>query len=171
MQNVPELPKYQSHKIVEAAKIIDVAMCENVAEFVTVTMENPCEPGGVFVATMPQTWEARHEPKKGDWFVHYEDGYCSVSPGPAFELGYHSVTVESFAPGGDALYCYCVLLLNENGEAETHGTFDDLEEACVAESKLKLDSERPTAITAFFMPEEAKEPEPADSEEADEVSG
>lgn len=44
---------------------------------------------------------AKHNPKAGDYFVQYEDGYTSVSPANAFESGYSLKDVRL----GNMLYC------------------------------------------------------------------
>lgn len=75
------LPKYKSHKVVEAFKIESI------------------EPeGDVFKLTgegcailVSRKYEKKHKPKVGGYFVKYEDGYLSWSPAEAFEKGYTRV--------------------------------------------------------------------------------
>lgn len=76
-----ELPEYQSHKRVRAAKI--TAFRQN---------GNPDMPdlvlgeiGGI-VSLLPD-WHAKHQPHVGGYFVQYADGYQSFSPAKAFEEG------------------------------------------------------------------------------------
>lgn len=79
-----ELPNYRCHKVVRAAKIIEVV---------------ELTPGGAGMLhldwngearTFPVTasYLARHNPKPGGYFVLYDDGYRSWSPAEAFEEGY-----------------------------------------------------------------------------------
>jgi hypothetical protein len=79
-----DLPRYRSHKIVQAGPIIsyDSARCE-----VTVDI------GDALVKPMtlrvPEDFFARGKPKAGDYLVKYEpDGYLSWSPREAFVEGY-----------------------------------------------------------------------------------
>lgn len=93
-----DLPKYQSHKIVEAAKIASITITPP-----TVPIGgNQPEGGGIVLMlklpeeyvedliphTVSQEYFNKHQPKKGGYFVRYEDGYESYSPEQAFEEGY-----------------------------------------------------------------------------------
>lgn len=72
-----ELPRYKSHKEVQALKIADV-------DGVYLTPEDPrFKPFEV-----SQAYIERHKPQVGGYYVVYADGYESFSPAPAFEEGY-----------------------------------------------------------------------------------
>jgi hypothetical protein len=82
------LPRYQSHKIVEAAPIIAYERTEPCAVWVRID-EAQTEKIGV-----PADFFARAIPGVGDYFVRYEDGYVSWSPKQAFEDGYTRDTFD-----------------------------------------------------------------------------
>ena len=69
---------YQSHKKVQAAKIIKIV---EDAVSVLVLEDSPSQ-------QMPYSWMTKHNPKVGGYLVRYEDGYESFSPAKAFEEGY-----------------------------------------------------------------------------------
>ncbi len=76
---LPELPRFQCHKIVRAAKILIVIRSEGK---VSLDLEGV---GGIEVSA---EFDAKHHPTHGGYFVVYEDGYQSFSPAKAFEDGY-----------------------------------------------------------------------------------
>ncbi len=86
---------YRCHKRVQAVKIKDVNLHDPTVS------DPPVEfSGGFIIHDLPTPgpipfdadfWH-KHQPKAGDYLVIYEDGYCSISPGKAFEEGY---TLES----------------------------------------------------------------------------
>lgn len=78
----PELPKYKCHKTVRAAMITDVGAVSFDADTFVISLST----GGEVAVT--REWKERHNPVAGGYFVVYEDGYTSFSPGPAFEAGY-----------------------------------------------------------------------------------
>lgn len=79
-----DLPKYKSHKVVMASKILSVSMW--IAGDCSVNPhELRLEHGSVMVSN---EWCERHKPSVGGYFVVYEDGYSSFSPAKAFEGGY-----------------------------------------------------------------------------------
>ena len=91
----PALPKWQSHKVVEAGKI------GRIAEHV--------EGGFLLTLDLPDNWTAevqvsqeyfdKHNPLPGGYYVRYPgDGYESWSPAKAFEEGYRLL----FPKGGPA---------------------------------------------------------------------
>ena len=82
MSAAVELPEYQCHKKVRAAKITGFRPNGN-TDFPDILLG---EIGGI-VSCLPE-WQAKHQPKIGDYYVLYEDGYTSVSPAKAFEDGY-----------------------------------------------------------------------------------
>lgn len=44
------------------------------------------------MATVPESYIAKHEPKIGGYYVQYEDGYSSFSPAETFEKAYKPST-------------------------------------------------------------------------------
>ena len=79
-----KLPKWQSHKVVRAAKIVKIEADD--AMVLDVTHE------GKPIAVRPaERMFARYRPVPGDYYVVYEDGYASISPATAFEGGYHKL--------------------------------------------------------------------------------
>lgn len=81
--STPDLPLWQCHKRVRAAKIHHVSMIGAKALLFF-------EPGQGS-AEVEQAWLAKHMPRSGGYFVVYEDGYQSYSPAEAFEQGYRLV--------------------------------------------------------------------------------
>lgn len=81
MAETINLPRWQSHKIVHAAKIKSIDKLE------TLELEG-ANGASVFVKAAPNMF-ARYTPIGGDYYVVYEDGYASISPHQAFEQGYH----------------------------------------------------------------------------------
>lgn len=77
-------PKYESHKIVQAAKIVDV-MIDNQGVMRGITVD----PGnGVIEPFWPTRDAMADEAKIGGYAMLYPDGFKSVSPAKAFEEGY-----------------------------------------------------------------------------------
>ena len=74
------LKRYQSHKVVEAAKIINIKADTRTAGWY---LHSDC--GNIYVS---QAYINKHNPQPGGYYVHYEDGYESFSPAAAFESGY-----------------------------------------------------------------------------------
>lgn len=92
------LPQWKSHKVVRAAPIRAIYPTEGDQEpgWIVYLDGNPGP-------NDPQPWPAihvkpeifsRYQPKPGDYFVIYDDGYESVSPKKAFEEGYSQVQVQ-----------------------------------------------------------------------------
>lgn len=81
---MPPLPRYRSHKEVEALKIRGIEPVDAAKQTGRITFEEPGYPP--FDA--PRSWHLKHEPQVGGYFVRYEDGYTSFSPAAAFEAGY-----------------------------------------------------------------------------------
>ena len=79
-----EWPKYESHKIVQAAKIVNQ---QRDAEGQVVSVEVILPDGGKewFQATVPAMTAKANI---GDWAMLYLDGFKSISPAKAFEEGY-----------------------------------------------------------------------------------
>lgn len=76
-----EMPRYQCHKKVWALRIKDIITDETGATIVPI--ESGCAPFSV-----PLDYVAKHQPKRGGYYVVYADGYKSYSPAEAFEEGY-----------------------------------------------------------------------------------
>lgn len=95
------LPQYKCHKEVWALKIKEVKHTmlqpEGIADGGLMIPENP--------AYSPIQFDAKflgkHNPKAGDYYVQYADGYTSMSPAKAFEDGY-SLKDPAL---GNLLYC------------------------------------------------------------------
>lgn len=85
-----QLPSYQSHKIVQAAKIESVSEPDN--DGVTTLGL-----GWLGVQFVERDWFAAHSPEVGGYFVRYNDGYTSYSPAEEFENGYKPVTEFAWA--------------------------------------------------------------------------
>lgn len=88
------LPRYQSHKVVEASRIVEVNQhATSPSLLLDVGVEWPVTP----------EWVGKHEPQPGGYLVVYADGYESWSPAEAFEGGYTSIemTSEDSAPEED----------------------------------------------------------------------
>lgn len=79
-----EIPEYQCHKKVRAAKI--TAFRQNGSEYPSLILG---EIGGI-VEQSPE-WFEKHKPVLGGYYVMYEDGYASYSPAKAFEDGYTKI--------------------------------------------------------------------------------
>ena len=76
------LPKWQSHKVVEASKILGVVRD---AERTVLKLLDGDD------VTVSCTYCAKHQPQVGGYFVRYKDGYESWSPAESFEAGYKRV--------------------------------------------------------------------------------
>lgn len=77
-----KLPKWKSHKIVQAAPIATVTdnlLTLRVSDVEGQQFENVPVLIGLFL---------RYRPVEGDYYVVYDDGYVSISPKKAFEDGY-----------------------------------------------------------------------------------
>ncbi|MGH8446875.1 MAG: hypothetical protein ACREVL_16505 [Solimonas sp.] len=80
----PQLPLYQCHKRVRAAKITSIEP-DNYGERYAVLLTHD---GGLIGAYVKPEWIEKHKPEVGGYFVEYDDGYASYSPAKAFEDGY-----------------------------------------------------------------------------------
>lgn len=79
MSDVAEMPRYKSHKTVQALEI-------DAADRITcrVSFVDP----GYLARDLPAEMWARYQPVHGDFYVVYADGYRSFSPRKAFLEGY-----------------------------------------------------------------------------------
>ena len=82
-----QMPQYQSHKKVWALKI---ASCEidEMNGTAVITPSNGAYPSFAVDAA----YVNKHQPKVGGYYVAYDDGYRSWSPGDTFEGGYSLIT-------------------------------------------------------------------------------
>lgn len=97
--NMNELPQYRSHKVVRAAKIVDILGAQSDRPAVVVEVgEGPEAVYATFVVTT--NWLEHRKPAVGGYLVVYEDGYTSFSPAEAFEDGYTLVPAGEGEEGG-----------------------------------------------------------------------
>lgn len=82
-----ELPEYVCHKRVRAAKITGIFI-DSQAHLGGAKLHFE---GGVDSVIVPEVYMLKHAPTIGGYFVQYEDGYQSFSPGYSFEVGYTKV--------------------------------------------------------------------------------
>ena len=91
MDNAPqrEMPKYQSHKQVWALKIADIVVFDEGDEITdsSYAVITPAEEGYAPFRVSAE-YLRKHYPKRGGYYVRYQDGYESWSPADAFEGGY-----------------------------------------------------------------------------------
>lgn len=74
------MPRYKSHKIVEAFKIQAIETLGDGGAILD---------GGDTSALVDEAYVNKHAPEVGGYYVRYPDGYESWSPAEAFESGYH----------------------------------------------------------------------------------
>lgn len=96
-----QLPQYQCHKKVWALKIKEVICHADPDPKVTVdefAKTKEFAGGHLFFedtnfACIPfdAAFFHKHNPKPGDYYVVYDDGYKSISPAKAFEAGYSRI--------------------------------------------------------------------------------
>ncbi|WP_421086378.1 DUF2829 domain-containing protein [Raoultella ornithinolytica] len=98
-----KLPKYQSIKIVEAAKIFKIEKKTLMVSFRK----------HVAKIEVDQPYLDKHKPEVGGYFVRYEDGYESYSPKGPFESGYLSVDLGEFFPDVELSFSYALEALKE----------------------------------------------------------
>lgn len=84
------LPRFRSHKVVEAAKVVHVDESALILD--------PGDGRDQFVQPVSEEWVQRHKPRAGGYFVRYSDGYESWSPAEAFEAGYGRLVGASLRP-------------------------------------------------------------------------
>lgn len=81
-----EMPKYKCHKEVWALKIKKIEMVPETDKIFLVFTDERYSKREV----TPEFFN-KHQPQPGGYFVVYEDGYESWSPGGVFEAGYSLV--------------------------------------------------------------------------------
>lgn len=89
------LPRWKCHKVVQAARIIDV-LSRPLRLRLDVEFGEGKFTQDSWFQPKPDI-ASRHTPVPGDYLVRYDDGYLSLSPAKAFEEGYSAYppTVES----------------------------------------------------------------------------
>lgn len=95
----PALRKWKCHKVVEAAKIASVHHGK-------LLLEVADGAGGQTEVLISDSWDARHKPQPGGYFVRYDDGYESYSPAKAFEEGYTPLAPQQLSYPGRAPFIY-----------------------------------------------------------------
>lgn len=82
MSNTSPFPLYIGHKLVRAIKI---KLVERIpGDLVRITPEDD----GYHPFELGASFDDKHKPQRGGYFVLYEDGYASYSPAEPFENGY-----------------------------------------------------------------------------------
>lgn len=89
-----EMPRYRCHKIVHALTIRNCFLIG----LAPTAYQLDFEEEGFASITVPPDMLARFTPKRGDYYVVYDDGYQSVSPKKAFEEGYTKIEDGALAP-------------------------------------------------------------------------
>lgn len=79
------LPKWQSHKIIEAGLIFGILNRSNGSASLSLDLSPVQEAGVVEVSA---EYVQKHNPQVGGYYVRYPDGYESWSPAASFEEGY-----------------------------------------------------------------------------------
>lgn len=93
----PPLPRWKSHKVVEAFKIREIrrkTYIPTLGEIFSLLGGDDSDPVSVDVLL---EYISKHSPKPGGYYVRYEDGYKSFSPAAAFESGYTRIPEQSEA--------------------------------------------------------------------------
>ena len=80
------IPRYRSHKVVEAAKIEDVTRLDDGSA--DLVLEIPDHYPASLEVNVNAAYMRKHDPQTGGYYVRYPDGYESWSPAEAFEGGY-----------------------------------------------------------------------------------
>lgn len=89
-------PKYESHKVVQAAKIVGVlANDDGGGVYGILVRADSAERNEEF---WPSTGQMAQEAEAGAYAVLYSDGYKSISPAKAFEEGYTLLTEPADTP-------------------------------------------------------------------------
>jgi hypothetical protein len=86
-----QLPLYQCHKRVRAAKINQISFAVDAPRCVLV-LGSPEDRSGIVEVSADWIREKRAE--VGGYYVEYDDGYTSYSPAKAFEDGYTPVAEQ-----------------------------------------------------------------------------
>ncbi len=81
-KQVAMLPRFQSHKIVRASKIVAIEGIVGEKAYLILETE------GIPPVEVDVEWQRSHKPTRGGDFVVYSDDYTSFSPAEPFESGY-----------------------------------------------------------------------------------
>jgi hypothetical protein len=79
------MPQYVCHKQVSALKISKVDLSGKHGDGAFLEFD---EEDGFAPREVSYDYITKHKPEAGGYFVQYEDGYESFSPGDVFEAGY-----------------------------------------------------------------------------------
>jgi hypothetical protein len=82
------LQEYRSHKHVWAARIDGI---DRLHGTVTALILRKADGKQERVVILDSLLTSRHDPRIGDYYVVYPDGYCSLSPQKAFVEGYTAI--------------------------------------------------------------------------------
>lgn len=94
-EKIASLPQYRSHKVVRAARILEVEPLQ----YSHLVLDGGDGTGLRKVTLAISTeWLARHNPQTGGYLVVYEDGYSSYSPAAAFVEGYSLIQQTTESP-------------------------------------------------------------------------
>ena len=97
--NPPTLPTYRSHKIVQAAKILEIqGYSDGSGANLLCLADLSAETGAMIEIGVTRAYFLKHQPKAGGYYVLYPDGYESWSPAEAFEEGYTKVEADTPYP-------------------------------------------------------------------------
>ncbi|MEI7375666.1 DUF2829 domain-containing protein [Dickeya chrysanthemi] len=94
------LPRYRCHKVVQAAKIIDVNLLGSGKSSLTLD--------GDVLLLAERGYIEKHNPQPGGYFVLYEDGYQSYSPAAVFEAGYTRLPDVEVAEEGHMTFSHAL---------------------------------------------------------------
>lgn len=97
MEEKMALPLYRSHKKVRAARVVGNEG-EVLPDIWALHLALPGETQVVIVHVSSE-YITKHNPQIGGYYVLYEDGYESFSPGPAFDGGYVPADKAHTTPG------------------------------------------------------------------------
>lgn len=91
---VSALPQYRCHKVVQAAKIVEIAQPTNPTALAAGSWIFKLGDHGQ--REMSHEWYLKHSPQVGGYIVQYDDAYISYSPAKAFEEGYTKFEPSTF---------------------------------------------------------------------------
>lgn len=97
-----QVPRYRSHKIVRAAKILAVSGDGSARSPGELHLEIPGRPDPL-VLPVDRDYMEKHKPQVGGYYVLYKDGYESWSPANALESGYTLIGPSEDDPSEDGL--------------------------------------------------------------------
>lgn len=82
------MPQYRSHKIVSALKIKSVEPDADSPYAYETARVLTFVDGNYAPLRVEEHYVLKHNPQAGGYYVVYDDGYASWSPGDVFEAGY-----------------------------------------------------------------------------------